>query len=222
MTSDTPQTLSRRDYFAAHAPMDIPAWFKLDFRPRPELPDPSTLAPEHRKQWDGLGDWLSEDEVAPEVLAFRKRYLAGLEADDRYAQEFSQAEFIAWRWHYADMIIAATALTSSHSSDAHIDTALCVWEHLLERSLTDPDIRHFRTDIGTAELRIAAIRLAEFCVEVYNRLPHAMTYGHTYDWDIIPAIMDTIDWRARPLDLPDTNTAAETVKDALSEKDARA
>lgn len=216
MTDSAHHQISRREYFAAHAPTDIPGWFKPDFRPPPRIPCASELSPQHRKQWDGLGDWVEEHEAAPEVLAFRDRYNAALQAQDRYETEFARAQYIAWRWQYADMMAAAALPTASHAGDAQIETALCVWEFLHEHAETNPDIQRYRAEIGTVELRIAAIRLAAFCNDVFSRLPDSVLFERTFDWDIVPAILDTIDWQARPVLPPSLNASVEAVKTALT------
>lgn len=99
----------RRDFFAAHAPAEIPAWFKIEFPPEPPLPSSHELTDKQRSQWEGLGDWLCKSEVDPEVIAYRDRYHAALKAIEKHSRDRAAALFAAWPWHYADIIIAAGA-----------------------------------------------------------------------------------------------------------------
>lgn len=113
MTATAPDhiddTQRRRDYFAAHAPTDIPAWFRTEHPPAPIFPKPADLSEKHRRQWEGLGEWLEPHEVDPEVIVFRDLYHEALKAKDAYDAACAAATFFAWRWHYADQMIAPGA-----------------------------------------------------------------------------------------------------------------
>lgn len=208
-------TGERRDYFAAHAPADIPAWFQFDTGPKPVLPHPGALSGKHAKQW-GVDGWLDESDVDPEVLAFRERYHAAFKATDQYEAGHAQARFIAWRWHYADMMLAASTSPASAPNADFTHTALCIWEYLLEHGETNDTIKSLKHEIGTVELRHTAINLTPFCQQVYAALPDPITLASTYDWDVVPAILETIDWSARPIMPLNLAEATQTVRAALA------
>lgn len=210
---------SRRDYFAANAPAGIPEWFCFDYPPKPKLPDRhAELSEQHRKQWEGLGDWLEDHEVDAEVLAFRERYHAALKATDQHEKDFAVAQFLAWRFRYADMMIAASTAPAATPLDDHAHTAMCIWEWLIPHSERDTQANALKRRIGTVELRRAAIALVPFCQQVYAALPDAVTDMNTYDWDIIPAILDTIDWSGERPQAPPLDTAIAAVTSAFSEQ----
>lgn len=108
-----------RASFAAMAPGDIPAWFKFKFRDRPPLPDPKSLSAEHQRQWDGLGNWLSLDEVDPDVRDFSLRYDAACHARDQHDRELAEATYFAWRWHFADQMLKLHNANQAGANPSH-------------------------------------------------------------------------------------------------------
>ncbi|POB00134.1 hypothetical protein C2134_02785 [Chromobacterium sinusclupearum] len=102
-------TTELRDYFAAQAPADIPAWFewKPD-RERPSIPSKFELNSEElRQQLEGLGDWLDVKDVHPEVAALADHMARARTAAEQWDRQRDIGRYIAWRWAYADMMIAA-------------------------------------------------------------------------------------------------------------------
>jgi hypothetical protein len=98
-----------------------------------------------------------------------------------------------------------------------VEAALCIWECLDARStnqLEHPSLAAYRSSVGTAELRHLSIRLAAYCLAIYNRLPDTLTDGLAYDWEIIPALLDTIDWTRIP-ELPTLEDALNSAKVGL-------
>lgn len=116
--------MSLREYLAAHAP-DMPVWFNMPYEPQPSRP--SIID----------GDHLSNPRIREACLAWRRSSqrdnvpahdlaLAGeTEAEKKFLRDY-QAQFeayaeacedrrirhdrkryFAWRWHYADAMIAA-------------------------------------------------------------------------------------------------------------------
>lgn len=102
--------MSTRDYFAAHAPA-MPDWFNWkNPEPFPAAPRADKeLSQEHYQQWQGLGDYLEDHEVAPEVLAFRERRDDILAKQATWNQHDSFGKFTAWRWAYADAMVQGCA-----------------------------------------------------------------------------------------------------------------
>lgn len=289
MTTSATSALSRRDYFAAHAPADIPPWFQFAFRSEPSLPNFNDLSPAQQEQWHGLGDWLEDSDVDPLVLDFRDRYHSAQKARLQYEHERAEAMFIAWRWHYADIMLRrnspcprpdqTTPLRADHPPswldtiwnalhayradsipetnpdydsewsdicsamewlredlglpdqaeyeaprlpplsrdpyDEYVNTALCIYEHFLDRYDSDMHLERLRSEIGSVEMRALAIRLAPFCQEVHALLPDSVTFDRSFDWDIIPEILDTIDFAARPVTPPPIHIAENSIRHRL-------
>lgn len=81
-----------------------------------------------------------------------------------------------------------------------MEAALCVWEHLLEccdahSAHYDSAINDIYGKLGAAEFRTTAIGLGRYCQTVYDLIPEEVREGWAYDWDVIPAILCTIDWK---------------------------
>lgn len=86
-------------------------------------------------------------------------------------------------------------------SHLEMEAALCIWEHLdacSDQPRLYPDIYNYRQLNGTAEFRHTAITLARYCTDVYDQLPAKLVDDIAYDWDVIPTILDSIDWRTMP------------------------
>lgn len=99
-----------------------------------------------------------------------------------------------------------------------MEAALCIWEHLdacSGRETDFPDIAAFRRAYGTAEFRHSAIALVSYCLEVYNCMPTKLIDGLAYDWEVIPAILDSVDWRAMP-NLPSVEHGVAHARTALT------
>lgn len=96
-----------RDWFAAHAPTEIPRWFQYQpSTPRPELPDKyKELDDKQRRELEAGDGWPEEGEASDEVVAFANRMRVAHEAQERWERKRDADRFIAWRWHYADLMI---------------------------------------------------------------------------------------------------------------------
>lgn len=84
-------------------------------------------------------------------------------------------------------------------SNLEMEAALCVWEFMEAASDHDHKLRiealaDLRDRIGSAELRHASIAIGRYCLKVYDLIPEDDRQGHAYDWEIIPAIVATIDF----------------------------
>lgn len=98
-----------RDHFAATAP-DMPSWFHCaPSRPRPVAPSPDDhLSDEKRKEYRrAMNERWDDEDISPEVLEFMSKVDEASAEIDKWAQEQRSHKFIAWRWHYADLMIAA-------------------------------------------------------------------------------------------------------------------
>jgi hypothetical protein len=83
-----------------------------------------------------------------------------------------------------------------------VEAAVCFWEWVdhctVSRSGEYPQMRTHRDEHGTCAMREECIRLADYCVQVYDLLPQDVAENLPYDWEIIPAIVGTIDWSVSP------------------------
>jgi hypothetical protein len=108
-------------------------------------------------------------------------------------------------------------------SALEMEAALCVWECLCDwttgaHSKINRDLVILGEKISTAELRHLAIPLGQYCLKVYDKLPPAVVDGHPYDWEVIPAILDTLDFSA-PDQRPPLDAAVDKVIAALTAMD---
>lgn len=100
-----------------------------------------------------------------------------------------------------------------------MEAALCIWESLDARSQDEgeyPAVAAFRQTHGTAEFRHMAVLLVPYCLNIYHAMPKRLVEGLAYDWDVIPAILDSVDWRNMPT-LPEIAHGADFTRKALAE-----
>ncbi len=112
--------MTLRDWFATHAPTEIPAWFTHgdDLPPLPGvlyaevtleqqtgyagLSEPDK---EHLRQWLMDGSWDLDDHLEAIGNAANSAITQSRQDRDNAAQQRKADRYIAWRWHYADMMI---------------------------------------------------------------------------------------------------------------------
>lgn len=80
-----------------------------------------------------------------------------------------------------------------------------------------PFLAHWE-QVGTGAMRHTAKDLAPFALAVYDAIPPLALDGYAYDWEVIPAILDRIDWTSTGYTLPDPKSAAREVVAALGEE----
>lgn len=97
--------------FAARAPQEIPGWFKGPELPPLARPEPHESIREEARQWsfDECYDW--DFPVGDPRIAHADAYIEALRAHsekvhERHADAY-QARYFAWRWHYAEQMLAA-------------------------------------------------------------------------------------------------------------------
>lgn len=94
-------------------------------------------------------------------------------------------------------ITAAEANPSSCAGDyteAHLDAAACMWEHVLQRMRrVKPGDKNpwdeYREAYGMAQLRARVIRHAPVLEEAYQAAV-ANGYGDPFDWEFVPKYME--------------------------------
>lgn len=90
-------------------------------------------------------------------------------------------------------------LNSPTYSSEEVEAALCIWEELDRRTrpperLHNLALFHWRAEHGTADLRTVAVDLARYADGMYQLLSAAEWNGLAFDWEIVPAILDTVAW----------------------------
>jgi hypothetical protein len=88
-------------------------------------------------------------------------------------------------------------------SHLQVEAALCIWEKFLDdyNGLgveEAPPFAEYWREHGTVHMRHLSIALAGYCLAVHDALADDVVDGRPYDWEIIPAILDTIDWNIGP------------------------
>lgn len=109
-----------------------------------------------------------------------------------------------------------------------VEAALCVWEELDRRTrppehLQNLGLLHWRWTHGTSEMRTAAIGLARYVDEMYQLLSTTEWEPLAFDWEIIPAILDTVVWSSSgpAPTLPANRKSAMQILDRLTAKEYR-
>ena len=98
-----------RDYLAAHAPA-IPEWFRLASNERcPPAPSvPAYFDTAQRAEFVSLKDGqLWPDQARAEVREFYEVWRAQKDVQDLWRNHMRERKFFAWRYHYADQMMAA-------------------------------------------------------------------------------------------------------------------
>ena len=110
----SPTGMSLRDYFAAHAPAEIPTWFYDGFVKKeydgPAMPDPDAV--ENISDRDMCIEWMRDPvfDLPEHLRRFQNAVKAHRQAMDRHRSDEHARVYIAWRWAYADAMLAAREL----------------------------------------------------------------------------------------------------------------
>jgi hypothetical protein len=107
-------------------------------------------------------------------------------------------------------------------SHLQVEAALCIWESLMRDYDATPfgaetEFATYWREHGTVHMRHLSIALADYCLAVYDALPGDVRDGCPYDWEIIPAILATIDWNIGPDLLPPPREAVAIATRALAQ-----
>lgn len=98
------QGMSLRDWFAGHAP-DAPEWFDFDFG------EAEPKAPESVGSWAAHGDEITSHRKGTDgyekVVEYRKKEAFYREAEKAWRRRRELARLSAWRFSYADAMLAA-------------------------------------------------------------------------------------------------------------------
>ena len=90
--------LTKREYFAAHAPKRVPFWFVPTMPPRP------ALAGKERNIFD-------DDQDTPEMMKEYALYEESVKLRNEWQQECNRQLVIQWPRYYADALLDALSKT---------------------------------------------------------------------------------------------------------------
>ncbi len=83
-----------------------------------------------------------------------------------------------------------------------MEAALCVWEDLLERydrfPTQNPGIVAQWKKNGTVHMRSLCPAIGSWIAEAFELFERDSLDGSAYDWEIVPAFVNLIDWEAQP------------------------
>jgi hypothetical protein len=102
-----------RQYYAAHAPAEVPRWFKVKpSRPQPAIPSCGHLTRNEYEEFENLRRGaIVESSASLRAIGHFREFNKVVEERQQWQDEQDEIEFFAWRWHYADMMIS-TARTA--------------------------------------------------------------------------------------------------------------
>lgn len=101
--------MDMRDKFAMNAP-EMPGWFRAPYhRPYPVQPEYIAELPRkfHREWLEVRDRYWDDPRVSAEVREFGARVKAANLDLGKWNYDEKAHQFIAWRWHYADLMMAA-------------------------------------------------------------------------------------------------------------------
>lgn len=100
--------MTLREYFIAHAPAEVPGWFRPVVPPRPETPDIRRLSPEDQRRFKE--DYLdhSYDSCSPELVAYGEDMNRWTKAVNSWDTEYTRQKALQWPVFWADQVIATS------------------------------------------------------------------------------------------------------------------
>lgn len=76
----------------------------------------------------------------------------------------------------------------------NVETALCIWEAMLEMREKLPELNQAWLDLGTSSMRAIAAEMALEADEEWYGIPEDNRDGVMFDWDFIPGVVRRYDW----------------------------
>ena len=112
-------------------------------------------------------------------------------------------------------------------TEDQVDAALCVWEELLSRiSDFKPEsytgLEAFKDQNGTCTLRQQAVGLGVWVEQAWLLIDEDVRDCYAFDWELVPALLDLVEWGSGSLSHPLPADAAATVNAAFKERIAEA
>lgn len=119
--------LTKREYYAMHAPVEVPDWFKPKVEPRPigvksmhqmfgnisthRYKDYFVGANGKKSHWDGEEDQFFDpenevpEEFKKEVEDHLASYLDYRERVELWTETYNREQYFQWRWYWADQML---------------------------------------------------------------------------------------------------------------------
>lgn len=96
------------------------------------------------------------------------------------------------------------------------ETALCLWEACLEcKFAAESDEKSplliYWGEKGTSATRAETLVWAEWVNQVYEELPGTVTDGFCFDWELVPAMLNLIQFDGDTYRLPSVESAVEAL-----------
>lgn len=98
--------ISKREYFAAHAPNEIPDWFT--HTPIGELPKlPSWQDIPDEKDKEAIRSWVCDPcwDLPDELMWFQLKFREVEKEREQWSKDDQAERYFQWRSHYADTIL---------------------------------------------------------------------------------------------------------------------
>ncbi len=118
--------------------------------------------------------------------------------------------------------------TTREYTHLELEAALCVWEDMCDRIHDPHAIQHYNglynayVQSGTFSMRHASIPIGQWCLKVHDLIDRDLLYGLSYDWEVIPAMLDQVSWSPGGYpEMPDPAVAAPLVAAALAKAEGR-
>lgn len=81
-----------------------------------------------------------------------------------------------------------------HFTLVQMESALCVWEHILEHREQEP-YKSLLADHGYGAMRFCATQAGDICDRAYKKMKElGYEFTVSYDWEFVPQILALIDW----------------------------
>jgi hypothetical protein len=77
-------------------------------------------------------------------------------------------------------------------SSCDVEAALCVFEWMMDER--DKSMKDWFDGTGWAAMRSVAADVGVWCNSLYEHVPEKWVEGQAWDWEIIPAMLDQLDW----------------------------
>ena len=98
-----------------------------------------------------------------------------------------------------------------------VETALCVWEAMLDQSSRSINLTNAFDAVGTGEMRCAVAGITAWFDQVYDTISEDVRGDYCFDWVFVPAALHQITWDGSTPTMPYPLVAAEAVEKRLPE-----
>lgn len=105
------QPITPREYFAAHAPAEVPGWFEPVMPERPAIVCTyrDSWTEKQREQWHALEEFGPEEitDLDAEVFEAREKYEAARLELEKWRQLKREQTVAQWPWKWAALVMGA-------------------------------------------------------------------------------------------------------------------